>query len=40
MVQGLWLVGAGMAVVFANLGALLLVMWLLGKIFRPKEGEE
>jgi Na+-transporting methylmalonyl-CoA/oxaloacetate decarboxylase gamma subunit len=40
MLNALWIVLLGMAIVFAVLGILLLVMVLLGKLVRPKEKEE
>ena len=40
MLNALWIVLLGMAVIFAVLGILLLVMVLLSKLVRPKEKEE
>ena len=40
MLNALWIVLLGMAIIFAVLGILLLVMILLGKLVRPKEKEE
>jgi len=40
MLNALWIVLLGMAIVFAVLGILLLVMVLLSKLVRPKEKEE
>ncbi|MEW6033786.1 MAG: OadG family protein [Chloroflexota bacterium] len=41
MLNALYMVLGGMAVVFAVLGILMLVMILLGRFFRPgKEGKE
>jgi Na+-transporting methylmalonyl-CoA/oxaloacetate decarboxylase gamma subunit len=39
MLNALWIVLLGMAIIFAVLGILLLVMILLGKLFKPKEKE-
>jgi Na+-transporting methylmalonyl-CoA/oxaloacetate decarboxylase gamma subunit len=36
MLNALWIVLLGMAIIFAVLGILLLVMVLLGKLARPK----
>ena len=40
MLNALWIVLLGMAIIFAVLGILLLVMVLLSKLVRPKEKEE
>ena len=40
MLNALWIVLLGMAIIFAVLGILLLVMVLLGKLVRPREKEE
>jgi uncharacterized iron-regulated membrane protein len=40
MLNALWIVLLGMAIIFAVLGILLLVMVLLNKLVRPKEKEE
>ena len=40
MLSALWIVLLGMAVIFAVLGILLLVMVLLSKLVRPREKEE
>jgi Na+-transporting methylmalonyl-CoA/oxaloacetate decarboxylase gamma subunit len=42
MLSALWIVLLGMAIIFAVLGILLLVMVLLGRLVRPrrKEAEE
>jgi Na+-transporting methylmalonyl-CoA/oxaloacetate decarboxylase gamma subunit len=40
MLNALWIVLLGMAIIFAVLGVLLLVMVLLGKFARPKEKNE
>ena len=40
MLNALWIVLSGMAIIFAVLGILLLVMVLLGKLVRPKEKEQ
>lgn len=40
MLNALWIVLLGMAIIFAVVGILLLVMILLGKLFRPREKEE
>jgi Na+-transporting methylmalonyl-CoA/oxaloacetate decarboxylase gamma subunit len=40
MLNALWIVLLGMAIISAVLGILLLVMILLGKLVRPKEKEE
>lgn len=40
MLNAVWIVLLGMAIVFAVLGVLLLVMVLLGKLLRPKEKEK
>ena len=40
MLNALWIVLLGMAIIFAVLGILLLVMILLGKLVRPREKEE
>ena len=40
MLNALWIVLLGMAIIFAVLGILLLVMILLGKLFRPRVKEE
>ena len=37
MLSALWIALLGMAIVFAVLGILLLVMILLGKLLRPRE---
>ena len=39
MLNALWIVLLGMAVIFAVLGILLLVMILLGKLLKPREKE-
>jgi uncharacterized iron-regulated membrane protein len=39
MLNALWIVLLGMAIIFAVLGILLLVMILLAKLVRPKEKE-
>jgi uncharacterized iron-regulated membrane protein len=39
MLNALWIVLLGMAIIFAVLGILLLVMFLLGKLVSPKEKE-
>jgi Na+-transporting methylmalonyl-CoA/oxaloacetate decarboxylase gamma subunit len=40
MLNALWIVLLGMAIIFAVLGILLLVMVLLTKLVRPGEKEE
>jgi Na+-transporting methylmalonyl-CoA/oxaloacetate decarboxylase gamma subunit len=40
MLDALWIVLLGIAIIFAVLGILLLVMVLLGRLVRPKEKEE
>jgi Na+-transporting methylmalonyl-CoA/oxaloacetate decarboxylase gamma subunit len=40
MLNALWIVLLGMAIIFAVLGILLLVMILLGKLVRPGEKQE
>jgi Na+-transporting methylmalonyl-CoA/oxaloacetate decarboxylase gamma subunit len=40
MLSALWIVLLGMAIIFAVLGILLLVMVLLSKLVRPKKKEE
>jgi Na+-transporting methylmalonyl-CoA/oxaloacetate decarboxylase gamma subunit len=40
MLNALWIVLLGMAIIFAVLGILLLVMVLLTKLVRPREKEE
>jgi len=40
MLNALWIVLLGMAVIFAVLGILLLVMVLLGRLVRPREKQE
>ena len=40
MLNALWIVLLGMAIIFAVLGILLLAMVLLGKLARPGEKEE
>jgi Na+-transporting methylmalonyl-CoA/oxaloacetate decarboxylase gamma subunit len=40
MLNALWIVLLGMAIIFAVLGILLLVMVLLGKLVRPKAKDE
>ena len=40
MLNALWIVLLGMAIIFAVLGILLLVMVLLGRLVRPREKEE
>jgi len=40
MLNALWIVLLGMAIVFAVLGILLLLVVLLGKLPRPKEKEK
>jgi len=40
MLNALWIVLLGMAIIFAVLGILLLVMVLLSKLVRPKKKEE
>jgi Na+-transporting methylmalonyl-CoA/oxaloacetate decarboxylase gamma subunit len=40
MLNALWIVLLGMAIVFAVLGVLLLFMVLLGKLLRPKDKEK
>ena len=37
MVNALWIALGGMAIVFAVLGVVLLVMMVIRRIFRPKE---
>ena len=40
MLNALWIVLLGMAIIFAVLGILLLVMILLGKLLKPREKKE
>jgi uncharacterized iron-regulated membrane protein len=40
MINALWIVLLGMAIIFAVLGILLLVMIILGRLVRPREKEE
>jgi hypothetical protein len=40
MLNALWIVLLGMAIIFAVLGILLLVMVLLGKLVKPREKQE
>ena len=40
MLNALWLALLGMAIIFAVLGVLLLVMTFLDKLVRPKEKKE
>lgn len=40
MTEGLLVTAEGMALVFGALGALMLVMLLLGRLFKPGKGEE
>ncbi len=40
MLNALWIVLLGMAIIFAVLGILLLVMILLGKLFKTREKQE
>lgn len=40
MIDALWIVLLGMAIIFAVLGILLLVMILLGKLVRPRDKQE
>lgn len=40
MLNALWIVLLGMAIIFAVLGILLLVMVLLSKLFKPREKQE
>ncbi|MGQ9545878.1 MAG: OadG family protein [Dehalococcoidia bacterium] len=40
MLNALWIVLLGMAIIFAVLGILLLVMVLLGRLLRPREKGE
>ena len=40
MLNALWIVLLGMAIIFAVLGILLLVMVLLGRLARPREKQE
>jgi Na+-transporting methylmalonyl-CoA/oxaloacetate decarboxylase gamma subunit len=40
MLNALWIVLLGMAIIFAVLGILLLVMVLLSRLVRPKRKEE
>ncbi len=40
MLNALWIVLLGMAIIFAVLGILLLVMTLMGRLMRPKEKKE
>jgi len=40
MLNALWIVLLGMAIIFAVLGILLAVMVLLGKLVRPRGKEE
>ena len=40
MLDALWIVLLGMAIIFAVLGILLVVMILLGKLVRPRDKQE
>jgi hypothetical protein len=40
MLSALWIVLLGMAIIFAVLGILLVVMILLGKLIKPKQKQE
>lgn len=40
MIDALWISLLGMATVFASLGAVLLVMMGLGRVFKPEPEEE
>lgn len=40
MINAVWIVLLGMAIIFAVLGILLLVMILLGKLLKPREKQE
>jgi len=40
MLNALWMVLGGMAIVFAVLAVVLLVMAMLRKVFRPKDGSD
>ena len=40
MLNALWIVLLGMAIIFAVLGILLLVMVLLGRLVRPRGTQE
>jgi len=40
MINALWIVLLGMAIIFAVLGILLLVMVLLSKLLKPGEKQE
>jgi len=40
MLNALWIVLLGMAIIFAVLGILLLVMILLSKLVKPREKQE
>jgi Na+-transporting methylmalonyl-CoA/oxaloacetate decarboxylase gamma subunit len=40
MLNALWIVLSGMAIIFAVLGILCLVMVLLGRLARPKEKDK
>jgi Na+-transporting methylmalonyl-CoA/oxaloacetate decarboxylase gamma subunit len=40
MLNALWIVLLGMAIIFAVLGILLLVMVLLSKLVKPREKQE
>jgi Na+-transporting methylmalonyl-CoA/oxaloacetate decarboxylase gamma subunit len=40
MLDALWIILLGMAIIFAVLGILLLVMVLLSRLVRPKRKEE
>jgi Na+-transporting methylmalonyl-CoA/oxaloacetate decarboxylase gamma subunit len=40
MLNAVWIVLLGMAIIFAVLGILLLVMILLGKLLKPREKQE
>jgi len=40
MLNALWIVLLGMAIIFAVLGILLLVMILLSKLLKPREKQE
>jgi Na+-transporting methylmalonyl-CoA/oxaloacetate decarboxylase gamma subunit len=40
MLNALWIVLLGMAIIFAVLGILLLVMVLLSKLLKPREKQE
>jgi len=40
MLNAFWIILLGMAIIFAVLGILLLVMILLGKLVRPRDKQE